>query len=197
MTGESSKKQAKPSKKIDNRFIKFTQEMVERVNKVQKPVLQDEEQYQRVQFGGAMTILRDYRNRVVENLVKIGAFSDEHIEALDDEGTVKITDDLVEKFNKVMGPVDEVVRDMIINGMQVCATNYAGLVLEGKMDPIYDRSLEDDKGRSEVQDAVLQICERVNVDLAERGMLEETKDGRLRIKKDSKMYEQVGDIKHE
>lgn len=184
----------KTTKNLSDKYIKFDPKMAKRIEKVQRPVIKSSEQFQRMQIGGANTILNDYSNKVVAALVSIGAISSEFLEEAGRK-MVALTDEFWTQFNNAVDPAHVEAVHLVLGGMQVSATNYIGMVLEGLMDPIYDSSLDCDEDREEISKALIDICHVVNEDLSAAGVLEEASDGSLKIKEEYKIYNQVGDKK--
>lgn len=177
-------------------YIKFTDKMKDRINKIQKPILSNVEEYQRVQIGGAETILDGYQDRILAVLYLMGAINNDFLEE-DEEGRKCFSREFWAKFHTLFDDEHHKHVELVIAGMQVSATNYVGLVLEGKMRPIFDPSLDNSGRRDTAIKSIKDVCENVGTMLAEKGMLEENTKGEMRIKQSQKLFMQVGDKEDE
>lgn len=176
--------------------IKFEDAMKARIEKMQRPVINNAEDLQKTQIGGTFTILSEFAKSIENAYSRI--LKDEfrqklsETKLLDENEIMECFDVLndkkhehhaeaIEKWKEfVIPPMSEAHR-MVEAGMNATAINYAGLVLEGKMEPIYDASLDDD-GREETIETVNRTLESITTDLGMAGSLEETKDGKLKLR---------------
>lgn len=177
----------------NNSYLSYTEEMKDRISKIQRPILENDEEYQRTQLGGTSAILNDLIYECAATIGRMGMLDPSCTEIDPEDGSKQFTDEFLSEYKAHMtGKFCECVSE-VIAGMQASAVNYVGLVLEGKMEPIYDGSLDGEEQRNECRKSASQLCSDVGMELAKAGVLDETADGKMKLKDNYRLFNNVGE----
>lgn len=79
----------------------------------------------------------------------------------------------------------------LMSGMQAASLNYIGMVLTGKMDPIYAEEFDEEDLRKETREKIDEVVTMSGVELLKIGALEETSDGRAVLNKETRLFDTV------
>lgn len=176
--------------------IKFEEAMKARIEKMHRPVVDSAEDLQKTEIGGIFCIMSDYSRALIDahNEVLSMLFNREFerthgildkqdvlkvMTALDDKDN-EYHEDAVKKYQELVLPEMAESQKFLEAGMNATAINYAGLVLEGKMEPIYDASLEGDF-RDQTIETVRRTISDIDLELGNAGAFKETADGKLKL----------------
>lgn len=194
--------------------IEFEDAMKARIEKMQRPVLNSSEDLQKTQLGGIFTILSEFAQKLEDNYLEVlcGVFNQKLSEVngalLDKSEIVECLSAMNDPENQYHEQARERWKEMIMPamaeahhyleaGMNATAINYAGLVLEGKMDPIYDASLDSDEARAETVKTVTRTLDSITTELGLAGAFEETADGKLKLRPQVKTFNTMSEMEEE
>lgn len=170
--------------------------MLKRISKLQKPTLKNDEEYQRVQMAGTSRLLKEMMMATIKAANKLGAL-DQSVYSYDEKAEADIiSDDFFRAMERETQDDASELGRLIMGGMQSTAINYAGLVLTGKMDPIYDASLDDEQSRKETRLAAEKICSSAGVELASLGALRETDKGTMVIMDKYRLFDTIKGVNY-
>lgn len=165
--------------------------MLKRISRLQKPVLKDEEEYQRVQMIGTSHLLKEMMMATIKAANKLGALDQSVYEYNEEVGADVISKDFFRVMEKETQSDAQNVGQIIMSGMQSSAVNYAGLVLTGKMNPIYDNSLDAEEERKHTRQSAEKIIEEAGLELAMLGALRETDGGKMVLSDNNRLFDTI------
>lgn len=172
-------------------LIKPTQSMLKRIGKLQRPVLKNDEEYQRVQIIGISQLLKEMMSSTIQAINQIGGLDQSAYEYNEEVGADVVSQEF---FNAVERATNEKATELmrlICAGMQSSAVNYAGLVLTGKMNPIYDASLDDEEMRKSTRESAERLIAEAGLGLIQQGALEETENGKMILREKYRLFDTI------
>lgn len=181
-----------PKKVQDQKcLMQPTQAMLKRISKLQKPILKNDEEYQRVQMQGTSQLLKEMMMATIKAANDLGALNTGVTVWNEDKKEYLVTNEFIRAMEDQTMEAAGDIAQYVMAGMQSSAVNYAGLVLTGKMDPIYDHSLDTKEARKHTRESAEAIIREAGFGLAQQGALEETEDGRMVLREQYRLFDTI------
>lgn len=174
-------------KNSEDFFLKFDDDMKERIGKIYRPVVENKDQLQQIQIAANTVTLGELLKTFIKALDNAGAIDGYYYE-INDEGRKVLSKEFWAMLEEGTHDILSQTMNMLASTAQNVMINYVGMVLNGSMEPIYDPSLENAMARDKAKASLHEICQDVNTQLAQCGALEETKEGKIRINEEHSFY---------
>lgn len=165
--------------------------MLKRISRLQKPVLKNEEEYQRIQMLVTSHLLKEMMMVTIKAANKLGVLDQSVYEYDEEVGADVISKDFFRVMEKETQSDAQSVGQIIMSGIQSSAVNYAGLVLTGKMNPIYVNSLDAEEERKQTRQSAEEIIEEAGLELAMLGALRETDGGKMVLRDNNRLFDTI------